>query len=76
MVRITASEAIEISGVQAEMDMIDAAIKGNAEKGERKVWLEFEHIRKESMPEIFESLQDRGFRTSVKQNPIGYLVEW
>lgn len=73
---ITAEEALEMSGCQSEIDLINLDISQAAEASKRHLDLSVEVMRSKWRPNIVDSLIDRGFRIEEKTNPTILRVLW
>jgi len=72
---LTAEQAVELSGFESELSMIDQEMRFSAAESRRFVYLNRD-IRKSHLTDIYESLRERGFRITEEKNPYGIKVSW
>ncbi len=73
---LTAEEAVELSGFEGELLLIDGEMRAQADKSSRCMFLRLGRIPKSQMPHIIESLQSRGFIVEKQNNPGRVEVTW
>lgn len=73
---ITAAEALEMSGCQSEIDLINLDISQAAQSGQRHLYLRVEVMRSKWTDDITGSLRDRGFKIKEEANPVSFCVSW
>lgn len=74
--RITAEEALEMSGRDSELDMVDKDIEEAAKAGKRCLFLDLDRSNRKWMPDVIECLRARGFRVEQLSNPTAVKVTW
>jgi len=72
---LTAEEAVELSGFEAELLLIDKEMREQAGKSQRGMWLRVE-IAESQLLDVIESLRARGFRVEKKTDPYRVEVTW
>ena len=73
---LTAEEAVQLSGFEGELLLIDREMREQADKSLRFMCLRLERIAKSQMPHIIASLRHRGFVVEELNNPTRVDVTW